>query len=117
MSSYHDGRRIEYAVMHAMAAQGWECTRAASSKGTADVIGIRDGQVALVNVKRTRPPGPAERAELLRVADLLPAVAVPVVALGPAARLSWRVLTGPDSDHWLPWSPNPITAPTEGDPR
>ena len=105
MSSYHDGRRIEYAVIHALTEAGWECTRAASSKGSADVIAIRAGEVALVNVKRTSPPGPAERAALLRVADLIPTVSAPVVALGPASRLTWRLLTGPDARHYLPWSP------------
>jgi hypothetical protein len=105
VSSYHDGRRIEYAVIHALTEAGWECTRAASSKGSADVVAIRAGTVALVNVKRTTPPGPAERAELLRIADLIPTVSAPIVALGPASRLTWRLLTGPDASHYLPWSP------------
>jgi Holliday junction resolvase len=103
VSGYTDGRRIEYAVIHALTQAGYECTRAASSKGVADVIAIGDGVVLLVNVKRTRPPGPSERAALLRVADRLGPVAVPLVAIGPASRLTWRVLTGPGPDEYLTW--------------
>lgn len=104
MSGYSDGVRVEHAVIHALTADGWECTRAASSKGVADVIAIGDGQVLLVNVKRSRPPGPGERAALLRVADRLgKTVAIPLVAIGPASRLTFRVLTGPGPNDWLAW--------------
>ena len=38
MTSYEDGRRVEWAVVHDLQANGYETTRAASSKGAADVI-------------------------------------------------------------------------------
>jgi hypothetical protein len=107
MSGYSDGRRIEWAVVHRLTEDGYECTRAASSKGVADVIGIKPGQVVLVNVKRTTPPGPGERAALLRVAGHLPC-AVPLVALGPASRLSFRRLTGPGPAQWVPWTADEV---------
>ena len=69
--------------MHYLAANGYDCQRAASSKGVADCLAFKPGQVLLVNVKRTTMPGPAERADLLRVAAHLPGIAVPLVARKP----------------------------------
>ena len=82
MSGYAAGRRVEWRWVHHFADNGYEVQRAASSKGVADIIAIKAGQVLLVNVKRTALPGPAERRELVRVARMLPGVAVPVIARG-----------------------------------
>lgn len=84
MSGYAQGRRVEWAWRDRLTEAGYEVTRAASSKGSADLIAIKQGQVLLVNVKRTALPGPAERRELVRVARLLPGVGVPVIARGRA---------------------------------
>ena len=81
-SGYHLGRAHEYRVIDRLRADGYEIQRAASSKGIADVIAVKPGQVLLVSVKRTALPGPAERRELVRVARMLPGVAVPVIARG-----------------------------------
>ena len=105
---YAQGVRVEHAVIADLTSHGYHCTRAASSKGTADVIAIKTGQVLLVNVKRTTPPGPAERADLFRVAWLLPGVGVPLVAIGPASKLTYRILTGGGPRDWQPWHPDPI---------
>ena len=107
MSGYEDGRRVEWAVVHDLQANGYETTRAASSKGAADVIAIKAGQVLLVNVKRTTPPGPTERAELLRIAAMLPGVCIPLVALRPFREpLSYRRLIGGRSQDWIAWAPD-----------
>ena len=82
MSGYAAGRRVEWRWVHHFTANGYEVQRAASSKGVADIIAIKPGQVLLVNVKRTAMPSPAERRELARVARMLPGVAVPVIARG-----------------------------------
>lgn len=108
MSGYSDGRRIEYAVMHDLDAHGYEMQRAASSKGVADCIGFKPGQVLLINVKRTTPPGPVERAALLEVANYLPGIAVPLIALGPVSRLAYRRLTGVGPRDWVAWSPDEL---------
>lgn len=110
MSSYSQGRRVEYAVIEHLKAEGYDTIRGASSKGIADVVAIKFGQVLLVNCKRTTPPGPAERAQLLRVAACLPHVAVPLVALHPARQpLRFRRLTGPGARDWQPWVADEIT--------
>lgn len=111
MSGYTEGRKVEYDVIAALQADGYETVRAASSKGLADVVAIKTGQVLLVNCKRTTMPGPAERADLLRIAALLPGVGVPVVALHPRRQpLTFRLLTGPGPRDWEPWSPDQIEA-------
>ena len=107
MSGYEDGRRVEWAVVHDLQANGYETTRAASSKGVADVIAIKAGQVLLVNVKRTTPPGPCERKNLLRIAAMLPGHALPIVALKPKGqRLAYRRLWGSGPKAWTAWSPD-----------
>jgi hypothetical protein len=110
VSGYSDGVRVEHAVIHGLTEDGYECTRAASSKGFADVVAIKAGQVLLVNVKRTTPPGPAERAELIRVAAMLPGVGVPLVALGPASRVTYRRLTGHGPRDWVAWSSDEVAS-------
>lgn len=107
MASYHDGRRVEYAVIEDLKANGYDTIRGASSKGLADVVAIKAGQVLLVNCKRTKPPGPAERVDLLRVAAHLPGVAVPLVALKPLGmkRPQFWELTGAGAKDRRPWFP------------
>lgn len=107
-SGYARGRDVEYRTQDYLRANGYDTMRAASSKGIADVIGVKPGQVVLVNVKRTTMPGPAERAELLRVAALLPGL-VPVVAIGLPRLHFWR-LTGPGPRERVEWSADEVAA-------
>lgn len=109
MSRYSEGVRVEHLVIHDLRENGYECTRAASSKGMCDVVGLKPGQVLLISVKRTTMPGPAERAELVRVAGLLPGVGVPLVALKPVRQpLEYRRLTGVGPKAWQPWTPDAL---------
>ena len=82
----HQGRRVEHAIRADLAAHGYDIVRAAASKGPADLVAIKFGQVVFVNVKRTRLPDRAEREELLRLAALLPGVGVGVIARKPPRR-------------------------------
>jgi hypothetical protein len=109
-SGYGLGREVEWAVIHELADDGYHTQRAASSKGMADVVAIKPGQVLLVNVKRTTPPGPAERAALIKVAAMLPGVGVPLVALGPASRVTYRRLTGVGPHDWVAWVPDEVAS-------
>jgi Holliday junction resolvase len=74
VSSYSDGVRVEHAVIDHLRANGYDTVRAASSKGLADVVAVKPGQILFVNCKRTTPPGPVEREALLRVAAHLPGI-------------------------------------------
>jgi hypothetical protein len=111
MSGYEDGRRVEWAVMHDLAKNGYYVQRAASSKGFSDVCGIKPGQVLIVNCKRTTMPGPAERQHVLDVAACLPGVGVPLVALKPLGqgKAEYRRLHGPGSKDWTPWTPDEVS--------
>jgi Holliday junction resolvase len=109
MSSYHDGRRVEWAVIHDLTENGYQCTRAASSKGVADVIAIKSGQVLLINVKRTSTPGPAERLALLKVAAMLPGVAVPILARKPPRQpIRYELMNAGTPRTWVRWTPDEV---------
>jgi len=109
MSGYSDGRKVEWAVVHDLQENGYETTRAASSKGFSDVVAIKDGQVLIVNCKRTTMPGPSEREHTLRIAGMLPGVGVPIVALYPkGGRLSYRRLMGVEPSNWVAWVPDEV---------
>lgn len=109
MSHYSDGRRVEYAVIHDLTENGYTCTRAASSKGAADVIAFKPGQVLLVSVKRTSTPPPAERLALLRVAAMLPGVAVPLLARKPPRQpITYLAMNAGTPRTWPTWTPDEI---------
>lgn len=109
MSRYSEGVRVERIVIHDLQANGYETTRAASSKGVADCIAIKEGQVLLVNIKRTTNPGPGERATLLSIAALIPGILIPLVAMKPTRQpLTYRRLTGPRPGDWEPWTPDEL---------
>ena len=111
MSGYTQGRKVEYDVIRDLQQHGYDTVRAASSKGLADVVAVKPGQVLLVNCKRTSMPGPAERADLIRVAACLPGIALPIVALKPRLqRLQYRRLDGPGPKSWTAWTPDEAAA-------
>jgi hypothetical protein len=111
VSGYSDGVRVEYAVIKQLKGDGYHISRGSGSKGDlGDVIAIKEGQALFVNVKRTTPPGPKERAQLLAVAACLPGVGVPIVALGPASRVTYRRLTGHGPRDWVRWVPDEVAS-------
>ena len=106
MTGYAAGVRVEHAVIAHLQAHGYDTVRAASSKGLADVVAVGADHLLLVNCKRTTPPGPAERADLVRIAARIPGVAIPLVALRPARKpLEFRRLTGVGPGDWTAWTP------------
>ena len=115
MTKYNDGRRFEWKVRDDLTAQGYDVIRSAGSKSKVDLLAFKPGQVLLVQVKRK--PGalaPAERMELLRLAALLPTVALPVQAYQPAPRrpIAYAVLTGPGPRDRRPWMPDEVASCT-----
>lgn len=109
MSTASTGRRIEHLVRDDMTAHGWlVAARSAGSKGAADLVAVRPGRVAFVQVKRTDPRlSPAERERLIALADRLGHhIALPIVACKPPRRpIEYRMLTGPGPRDWMPWHP------------
>lgn len=106
MTTYTQGRKVEYQVIDTLKDHGYDTVRGASSKGLADVVAVGDDHLLIVNCKRTTPPGPSERRDLLRIALRLPGRAVPLVALHPRRQpLIFRRLTGPGPRDWVAWTP------------
>jgi hypothetical protein len=102
MTNYEKGRRLEYDVQHDLEENGYLTFRSASSKGIADVIGIKRAQVALIQAKTNGAISPGDRAELLSLADMVPG-GFAVVAQRP--RTTYRRLTGGGPQEFEKWTP------------
>lgn len=112
-TNYQSGRAFEWKVRDDLTAQGYDVIRSAGSKTKVDLLAFKHGQILLVQVKRKRGAlPPAERVELLRLAALLPTVALPVQAYQPAPRrpIAYAVLTGPGPKDRRAWSPDGVMA-------
>ena len=101
MTQYQRGRRLEWDAQRDLEAAGYDTIRAASSKGIADVVGFKAGEVLFVQAKTNGRISPAERVELLRLAGLIPG-GVALVVQRP--RTTYRRLTGPGPKDWVPWT-------------
>lgn len=64
MNTAHKGRRQEHRSIRIYKAQGFECIRAAGSKGAWDFIAISGHTIVLVQVRSGKWPPPAERRRL-----------------------------------------------------
>ena len=125
VTPYERGRAFEYAVIDDLEKRGWDCIRAAGSKGAADVWAARDDgralyhglptELLLIQAKASSDdlPGPAEWDTLWDLAQRTGAVAV--IAWKPKPRQrAYHRLTGPKVPHarrenwpWTPWHPGP----------
>lgn len=108
MAQYDRGRRFEHVVRAALIDDGYDVVRSAGSKTKIDLVGFKTGQVLLVQCKLDGQCRRAERMALLRVAGLLPGVALPILAYHEprvARPFYWR-LTGPGFAEREPWTPD-----------
>jgi Holliday junction resolvase len=103
---YRNGRQNEYLVRDHLISLGYETVRAAGSKGKADIVALRPGEVLLVQVKASNPQiSPAERTALVSMA--VAAGAQPIVAHKPFRQpIVYRTLTGTGPKDWKPWYPH-----------
>lgn len=110
MTNYATGRTLEYKVRDALETDGYQCIRAAGSKGKADLVALKPGEVLLVQVKTSGPQiSPNERAALLDLARITKAV--PLVAYKPFRKpIEYRELTGGGPKDWRPWLPDRVGA-------
>jgi Holliday junction resolvase len=95
VTAYADGRRFEYKTRTHLRGEGYEVTRAASSKTKLDLVAMKPGELLFVQCKRDGDCGPAEWDRLVELAEWVGAV--PILAVnGPAGRgiVYWR-LVGP----------------------
>lgn len=76
MSNYSRGRNFEYRVEHHYQNKGWVVVRSAGSKGAADLIAARQGEIHIIQCKIDGYLSPAEREQLKAVADEFGGVAV-----------------------------------------
>jgi Holliday junction resolvase len=105
VTNYQSGRANEYRIRDDLVGFGYECVRAAGSKGKADIVALRPGEVLLVQVKASNPQiAPAERVALVEMATA--AGALPLVAHKPSRKpVVYRRLTGVGPKDWIPWLP------------
>ncbi|MGH3500727.1 MAG: restriction endonuclease [Nocardioidaceae bacterium] len=108
-TNYSRGAAFERAVRDLLETDGYVVSRSAGSRSKVDLIGLKPGQILLVQVKKygTGTVSPGERAGLLRIANAAGPTAVPVIAYKRAPRqpIEFVQLTGPlavDKVHWTP---------------
>ena len=110
MSKYDDGYRLECAVRDALRGEGYEVFRSAGSKGAADLIAFKPGEILFVQAKKSAGQmSPAERAKLIRLSGMV--CGAPLAARwykdGRKARLVvFEELTGPGPKDIVPWTPD-----------
>lgn len=100
-ANYEGGVAFEREVRKHLESEGYWCARAAGSKGKADLIAIKPGEVLIVQCKRNGTLPPDERVEVRRIAALLPGIGVPLLARRPG--ITFRKLTGNGPQEWEPW--------------
>lgn len=77
--NYRRGYEFERTIKLHLEAEGYWVIAARSSKGKVDLVAFKPGQVLFVQAKTNGKISPAERAEVIRIAGLVPG-GVPVVA-------------------------------------
>lgn|SRR5215216_243486 len=114
-TNYRNGRAYEYLIRDALEADGYSCIRAAGSKGKADLIALKPGEILLVQVKRTNPQlTPLERAGLLELARITGGR--PIVAYKPSRKpVIYRELTGLGPKDHQPFYPDQIVSGVSDD--
>jgi holliday junction resolvase Hjr len=111
---YEQGRRFAYRVSLDLKRKGYEIIRSAGSKTKIDIVAFkgfgwnRTPEFLFVQAKKstdgTIPP--AERMELLRLAEIAWANPLVAYSTGPRKPIAYRLLTGPGPKDWTPWTPD-----------
>lgn len=115
MNHTRRGARAENAVGDELGECGYDVIRSAASKGAADLVAVHDGETLFVQVKLVPPgraytqPSPAERRELLRIAERCGGHAIVAQRFpgsgGRPAMTHWYELHGAgpgDREAWIP---------------
>jgi Holliday junction resolvase len=79
VTNYDKGRRFEWAIIEHLEREGYDCIRAAGSKGKCDVLAFKPGQTLVIQAKSGKAwPPPSERAEVIRLAAAIDGI--PIIA-------------------------------------
>lgn len=112
MTNYQRGQRVEQQVADHLGERGYDVIRSAASKGAADLVAFHDGEILLVQVKMTERvrTTPAERAELLRIAERARGYALVAYKVahpmdGRKHKIVFRQLKGVGPKQWIWWVP------------
>lgn len=116
-----DGYRFECLTRDELKRAGFEVIRAAASKGPADIIAIRTGQILFVQCKYTEKLPvtslsvcpPEERKAVLRLAHMVQGsayLAHPHKEGNRAVQVAFKRITGPESYNFVPWVPSRVSA-------
>jgi Holliday junction resolvase len=110
MTKYDDGYRLECAARNAMRVNGYLVIRSAGSKGAADLVCLKKGEILFVQAKKSAGQmTPGERARLIEMADLVQGfpLAARWAKEGRAARtVAFEKLTGAGPHDLAPWTPD-----------
>lgn len=124
VNHYQAGRRVEQEVSDHLGERGYDVIRSAASKGAADLVAIHDGEILFIQVKKTEKTAvtPAERRQLIRLADRVSGAAYALVAYKVEyendrrrSRIRYRQLLGPGPREWVWWVPRDSTAEAAGE--
>lgn len=108
-SRYRAGYDLERATRILLTANGYIAIRSSGSKGLADIVALKRGEVLLVQCKSSGRLGPGERASLHAAAEQVGATALAVrwAKNGHQARYPEFIhLTSPFTSGFRPWTPD-----------
>lgn len=102
--NYRKGYEFERTIKLHLESEGYWVIAARSSKGKIDLAAFKVGQALFIQSKHDGRISPAERAEVIRIASLVPG-GIPVVAWKQARVTTpqYRRLTGPGPQDWIPF--------------
>lgn len=111
MSRYRAGYEFERDIKLHLESEGYWVIAARSSKGKIDLLALKTGQALFIQAKRDGKIGPAERAEVIRIAGLVNA-GIPVVAWKQERNTTpqYRRLVGQGPGDWLPFSTDEVSS-------
>lgn len=92
--TYRQGRDLEWKVRDLLVTAGYRVLRMAGSKGAADLVAIKVGQILWVQVKRTTVPGPEAWNALLDLAEMTPGGVAVLATCNPRKPVRFERMTG-----------------------
>jgi Holliday junction resolvase len=108
VTPYQRGYRFERQIVADLKRHGYWVVSSRGSKGKVDVLGIKQGEILLVQAKLNGQCPPVERSALLLLARQTGGR--PIVANKPPRGVTYRELTGPGPRDHQPWTPDTLGA-------